>query len=51
MSGWMNHKLESKLPGEISITSDMLMTPSIWQKARETEEPLDEGEAGVKKLA
>ena len=39
-------QLESKLPGEISITSDMLMTPSIWQKARETEEPLDEGEAG-----
>ena len=25
--GWMNHKLESKLPGEISITSDMQMMP------------------------
>ena len=25
--GWENHKLESKLPGEISITSDMQMTP------------------------
>ena len=25
--GWMNHKLESKLPGEVSITSDMLMIP------------------------
>ena len=27
MPGWMNHKLESRLPGEISITSDMHMTP------------------------
>ena len=26
MLGWMNHKLESRLPGEISITSDMQMT-------------------------
>ena len=28
MPGWMKHKLESILPGEISITSDMQMTPS-----------------------
>ena len=27
----MKHKLESSLPGEISITSDMQMTPSLWQ--------------------
>ena len=27
MLGWMNHKLESKLPGEISTTSDMQMIP------------------------
>ena len=27
--GWMNHKLESRLPGEISITSDMQMTPHL----------------------
>ena len=27
-------KLESRLPGEISITSDMQMTPPIWQKAK-----------------
>ena len=27
MSGWMKHKLESRLPGEKSITSDMQMTP------------------------
>ena len=28
------HKLESRLPGEISITSDMQMTPHLWQKAK-----------------
>ena len=27
MQGWMNHKLESRLPGEITTTSDMLMIP------------------------
>ena len=32
MLGWMKHKLESRLSGEISITSDMQMTPSLWQK-------------------
>ena len=31
-AGWMKHKLESRLPGELSITSDMQMTPSLWQK-------------------
>ena len=30
--GWMKHKLESRLPGEISIISDMQMTPPLWQK-------------------
>ena len=30
---WMKNKLESRLPGEISITSDMQMTPPLWQKA------------------
>ena len=34
MPGWMKHKLESGLPGEISITSDMLMTPPLCQKAK-----------------
>ena len=34
MLGWMKHKLESRLPGEISITSDMQMTPSLWQKVK-----------------
>ena len=32
MSGWMKHKLESRLLGEISISSDMQMTPPLWQK-------------------
>ena len=32
--GWMKHKLETRLPGEISITSDMEMTPPLWQKAK-----------------
>ena len=30
--GWRKHKLESRLPGEISITSGMQMTPPFWQK-------------------
>ena len=32
--GWKKHKPESRLPGEISITSDMQMTPPLWQKAK-----------------
>ena len=32
MLGWMKHKLESRLPGKISVTSDMQMTPPLWQK-------------------
>ena len=32
MPDWMKHKLESRLPGEISTTSDIWMTPSLWQK-------------------
>ena len=46
MLGWMRHKLESRLPGEIPITSDMQMTATLWQKQRGTEEPLDESERG-----
>ena len=34
MLGWMKHKLESRLPGEISITSDMQMTSLLWEKAK-----------------
>ena len=32
--GWKKHKLESRLPGEISITSDMQMIPALWQKVK-----------------
>ena len=34
MPGWMKHKLESRLLGEISITSDVQMTPPLWQKTK-----------------
>ena len=34
MVDWMNHKLESSFPGEISITSAMQMTPPLWQKVK-----------------
>ena len=46
MLAWLKHKLESRLLGEISITSDMQMTPLLWQKQRGTKEPLYEGERG-----
>ena len=32
--GWRNHKLESRLMGEIAITSDIQMTPPLWQKVK-----------------
>ena len=32
--GWIKHKLESRLPGEISITSNMQMMPPLWQKSK-----------------
>ena len=32
--GWRKHKLESRLPWEISTTSDMQMTPPLWHKAK-----------------
>ena len=45
MLGWMKHKLESRWPGEISITSDTQMIPPYGRKQR-TKEPLDESETG-----
>ena len=33
--GWKKHKLESRLPGEISITSDMQMTPPLMAESEE----------------
>ena len=35
MLGWMKHRLESRFPGEISMTSDMQMTPPLCQKNEE----------------
>ena len=37
MPGWMKHKLELRLQGEVSITSDMKMTPPLWQKVKKNE--------------
>jgi len=34
MLDWMKHKLESRLPGEISVTVHMQMTPPLRQKAK-----------------
>ena len=45
----MKHKLESRLPGEISITSDMQMTHPYSRKWR-TKEPLDESERESEKV-
>ena len=44
MPDWMKHNLESRLPGEISITSDMQFQQSNGRKQKETKDPLDEGE-------
>ena len=44
--GWMKHKLESRLPGEISKTSDMQICYPYGRKWRGTKELLDEGERG-----
>ena len=38
MQGWMNHKLESRLLEEISITSIMQMIQLLWQKVKKNEE-------------
>ena len=43
MLGCIKHKLESRLPGEIPITSDMHMAPPLWQRRR-TKEPLGDSE-------
>ena len=46
MLGWMKRKLESRLPGEISITTDTQMIPPFGRKWRRTEEPFNESERG-----
>ena len=37
MVDWMKHKLESRLLGEMSISSYIQMTPSLWQKAKKNQ--------------
>ena len=51
MPGWMKHKLESRLLGEIPITSDMQMTPPLWQKVRRNFEHPEEVKEESEKLA
>ena len=50
MSGCMKHKLESKLPEEISITSDMQVTHPYGRKGRRTKEPRNESEEESEKV-
>ena len=47
---WMMNKLESRLLGEIAITSDMQMTPPYGRKQRRTKEPLHESERVSEKI-
>ena len=49
MPGWMKH-LESRLPGEILITSDMQITPLLWQKAKNYRASWWKWKSRVKKL-
>ena len=51
MLGWMKHKLESVFQREISITSEMQMTPAVLQKAKRNWRASWWSERGVKKLA
>ena len=44
--GWMKDKIKSRLPGEISITSDMQITSLLWQKVKKNLKLLDESERG-----
>ena len=46
MQGWIKHKLESRLLGEISITSDIQMTQPYGREWKRTKEPLDESKRG-----
>ena len=51
MLGWRKHKQESRLPGEISVTSDMQRTPPLWRKWRRTKDSWWIWKRRVKKLA
>ena len=50
MLDWKKHKLESRLPGEISITSDMQMTPPLCRKWKGTKKPLERSEEESEKV-
>ena len=47
MSSWMKQKLESRLPGEISITSNIQVTPTLWQKKKKKKKNEEESEREV----
>ena len=51
MLGWMKHKLESRLTGEILIASDTQMTPPLWQKAEELTSLLMKGKEESEKAS
>ena len=51
MLGWIKLKLESRLPGEISASSDMQITTCYGRKRRGTKEPLEEVKEKSEKLA
>ena len=51
MLGWMKHRLESRLQGEISIASGMQMTPPLWQKVKRNWRASWKWNRRVKKLA
>ena len=51
MPGWMNHKLESRWPGEIAAASNMQMTPPYGRERRGTKEPSEEMKEESKALA
>ena len=51
MPGWMKHRLESRLQGEISITSDMQITTLMAETAKELKSLLIKVKKKVKKLA
>ena len=48
MPNWMKHKLESRLLEEISITSDMQITPPLWQKAKRRKVKEESEKVGLK---
>ena len=46
MPGWMKHNLESRLSGEVSITSDTQTTSPLQKKEKKNYEPIDESVRG-----